>query len=287
HAAALRARPRARGRAARALDGRAVRRRRRPDPRDPPVRAPAHLGGAADHHDLRHPLDRGGRADGRPRRCPQGAAEQGARADHHRPSAAAHPRHLAPGTFRRAARACVGNADERGARRRAAAAEHLNKVVRRPTKEETMIRKTCAALALAGALALASGGRPALAQGKKLVIGMPGIPPIFTTVQPLTAEKVGLFKKNGANVELRPFDNGTAAARAVIAGDIDMSMSPTPPVITQVSNTGANLVAIYGWPNADWVLASIDPAKAKCSDMVGQGVGVDSVGGARSVALRS
>jgi ABC-type nitrate/sulfonate/bicarbonate transport system substrate-binding protein len=73
----------------------------------------------------------------------------------------------------------------------------------------------------------------------------------------------------------------------VIAGDIDMSMSPTPPVITQVSNTGANLVAIYGWPNADWVLASIDPAKSKCSDMVGQGVGVDSVGGARSVALRS
>jgi ABC-type nitrate/sulfonate/bicarbonate transport system substrate-binding protein len=150
-----------------------------------------------------------------------------------------------------------------------------------------MIRKTCAAFALAGALALALGGSPALAQGKKLVIGMPGIPPIFTTVQPLTAEKAGLFKKHGANVELRPFDNGTAAARAVIAGDIDMSMSPTPPVITQVSNTGANLVAIYGWPNADWVLASIDPAKAKCSDMVGQGVGVDSVGGARSVALRS
>ena len=150
-----------------------------------------------------------------------------------------------------------------------------------------MIRKTIVALALAGAFALASGGHTALAQGKKLVIGMPGIPPIFTTVQPLTAEKVGLFKKHGANVELRPFDNGTAAARAVIAGDIDMSMSPTPPVITQVSNTGANLVAIYGWPNADWVLASIDPAKTSCKDMVGQGVGVDSVGGARSVALRS
>src|SRR5690242_20257777 len=106
-----------------------------------------------------------------------------------------------------------------------------------------MIRKTCAAFALAGVLALALSGNPALAQGKKLVIGMPGIPPIFTTVQPLTAEKVGLFKKHGANVELRPFDNGTAAARAVIAGDIDMSMSPSPPVITQVSNTGANLVA--------------------------------------------
>jgi ABC-type nitrate/sulfonate/bicarbonate transport system substrate-binding protein len=150
-----------------------------------------------------------------------------------------------------------------------------------------MIRKTVAALAVGAFAALTFGGHPALAQDKKVVIGMPGIPPIFTTVQPLTAEKVGLFKKHGANVELRPFDNGTAAARAVIAGDVDMSMSPSPPVINQISNSGANLVAIYGWPNADWVLASIDPAKSKCSDMVGQGVGVDSVGGARSVALRS
>jgi ABC-type nitrate/sulfonate/bicarbonate transport system substrate-binding protein len=150
-----------------------------------------------------------------------------------------------------------------------------------------MIRKTVAALALGAFAALAFGGHTALAQGKKLVIGMPGIPPIFTTVQPLTAEKVGLFKQHGANVELRPFDNGTAAARAVIAGDIAMSMSPSPPVINQISNSGANLVAIYGWPNADWVLASIDPAKASCKDLVGQGVGVDSVGGARSVALRS
>jgi ABC-type nitrate/sulfonate/bicarbonate transport system substrate-binding protein len=149
-----------------------------------------------------------------------------------------------------------------------------------------MIRNTVAAVAL-GAFALALGGTAALAQGKKVVIGMPGIPPIFTAVQPLVAEKVGLFKQHGANVELRPFDNGTAAARAVIAGDIDMSMSPSPPVINQISNSGANLVAIYGWPNADWVLASIDPSKTKCTDMVGQGVGVDSVGGARSVALRS
>jgi ABC-type nitrate/sulfonate/bicarbonate transport system substrate-binding protein len=151
--------------------------------------------------------------------------------------------------------------------------------------EESMMRKFT--LASAGlALLCAALASPAMAQGKKVVIGMPGIPPIFTTVQPYVAEKEGLFKKNGANVELRQFDNGTAAARAVIAGEIDMSMSPTPPVINQVSNSGANIVAIYGWPNPDWVLASIDPSKT-CKDIVGQGVGVDSVGGARSVALRS
>jgi ABC-type nitrate/sulfonate/bicarbonate transport system substrate-binding protein len=140
-----------------------------------------------------------------------------------------------------------------------------------------------------GALCAALAGltSPALAQAKKVVLGMPGIPPIFTTTQPYVAQQEGFFKKNGANVELRQFDNGTAAARAVIAGDIDMSMSPSPPVINQISNTGAPVVAIYGWPNPDWVVASSDPSKTNCKDMAGQGVGVDSVGGARSVALRS
>jgi ABC-type nitrate/sulfonate/bicarbonate transport system substrate-binding protein len=153
-----------------------------------------------------------------------------------------------------------------------------------------MLRRSTTTFLLVGTLGvavLATAGAPAAAQDKKVVIGMPGIPPIFTTVQAYVAEKEGLFKKFGANVELRPFDNGTAAARAVLAGDVDMSMSPSPPVINQISNSGANLVAIYGWNNPDWVLASIDPAKAECKDMVGQGVGVDSVGGARSVALRS
>jgi ABC-type nitrate/sulfonate/bicarbonate transport system substrate-binding protein len=108
------------------------------------------------------------------------------------------------------------------------------------------------AMLIAGALAALAVAGPAAAQdSKKVVIGMPGIPPIFTTVQPLVAEKQGLFKKYGANVELRPFDNGTAAARAVLAGDVDMAMSPTPPVINQISNSGANLVAIYGWNNPD------------------------------------
>ena len=72
---------------------------------------------------------------------------------------------------------------------------------------------------------------------------MPGIPPIFSVTIAYVAEKQGFFKKHGANVEIRPFDNGTAAARAVVAGDIDMAWSPTPPVINQVSNADVPLVA--------------------------------------------
>jgi len=140
------------------------------------------------------------------------------------------------------------------------------------------------AIVCAAILAAATGA--VSAQEKRLVLATPGIPPIFATVIAFNAEKQGLFKKYKANVQVRPFDNGTAAARAVIAGDVDMSLSPTPPVINQISNAGVPLVAIYGMNNPDWILATTLAGKT-CKDIAGQAVGVDSIGGARSVALRS
>jgi NitT/TauT family transport system substrate-binding protein len=150
-----------------------------------------------------------------------------------------------------------------------------------------MLRRTFT-LAAGGALvaALMMSASPALAQGKKVVVAIPGIPPIFSVTIAFVAEKQGFFKKHGADVEIRPFDNGTAAARAVVAGDIDMAWSPTPPVINQVSNADVPLVAVYGMPNPDWVIGTTEDGKS-CKDILGQDVGVDSVGGARSVALRS
>jgi NitT/TauT family transport system substrate-binding protein len=150
-----------------------------------------------------------------------------------------------------------------------------------------MIRKLPSLLASAAFIAaLIVAPLPALAQGKKITVAAPGIPPIFSVTISFVAEKQGFFKKHGADVEIRPFDNGTAAARAVIAGDIDLAWSPTPPVISQISNAGVPLVAIYGMPNPDFVLATTESGKT-CKDVAGQNVGVDSIGGARSVALRA
>jgi NitT/TauT family transport system substrate-binding protein len=150
-----------------------------------------------------------------------------------------------------------------------------------------MIRRLIASTAALGLLAaLVIGAGPASAQAKKVVVATPGIPPIFSVMIALVAEKQGFFKKHGVDVEIRPFDNGTAAARAVVAGDIDLAWSPTPPVINQISNAGVPLVAVYGMPNPDWVIGTTDAGKT-CKDMVGQDVAVDSINGARSVALRS
>ena len=139
---------------------------------------------------------------------------------------------------------------------------------------------------LLGVLASAATS-PAIAQGKKMVVAAPGIPPIFASVHLYVAEKEGFFKKYGVDVEVRPFETGTAAARAVIAGDIEMSMSPSALIINQISNADANIVAVYGMTNTDFLLASTDPTKTSCKDIAGQPVGVDTVGGARSIALRT
>jgi len=125
-----------------------------------------------------------------------------------------------------------------------------------------MIRRTFV-MSTGGALlaAFLAGSAPAAAQGKKVVVAIPGIPPIYSVTIAFVAEKQGFFKKHGVDVEIRPFDNGTAAARAVVAGDIDMAWSPTPPVINQVSNADVPLVAVYGMPNPDWIIGTSEAGK--------------------------
>lgn len=136
------------------------------------------------------------------------------------------------------------------------------------------------------AIASALGTTSAAADEPKVVFGVPGIPPIFASVLPHVAAEQGLFKKYGADVEVRAFETGVAAARAVTAGQIDLAIAPTPVLVSMVSNAKVSLVGIYGLPNPDWLIGSTDAAKAKCTDLKGEAVGVDAIGGARSEALK-
>ena len=117
-----------------------------------------------------------------------------------------------------------------------------------------------------------------------LTLGVPAIPPVFVSVQAYVALQEKFFEKHGVKVVMRPFDSGANAARATVAGDVDFAISPTPLVINMISNANAELVGIYGYEHPDWLLGSMDPNK-KCEDIKGQPVGVDSEGGARSIAL--
>lgn len=140
---------------------------------------------------------------------------------------------------------------------------------------------SCAAALTAAALHVTAA--PAQAE-ETLTLGLPAIPPVFVTVQAYVAQQEKLFEKHGVKVNLRPFDSGANAARATVAGDVDFAISPTPLIVNMISNANAELVGIYGYEHPDWLLGSMDPNK-KCEDIKGQPVGVDSEGGARSIAL--
>jgi NitT/TauT family transport system substrate-binding protein len=137
------------------------------------------------------------------------------------------------------------------------------------------------------AITATAGGVAGSASAQEAItIGLPGIPPVFVTTQAYVAEQQGFFKKHGLNVTLRAFDSGAAAARAVASGNIELSMSPSPLVVTMLSNNPeAGISMIYGYEKPDWLIGSLDPAISKCEDVKGKPVGVDSLGGARSIAL--
>lgn len=140
------------------------------------------------------------------------------------------------------------------------------------------------AILLAAAIGLASFSGGARA-ADKVTIALPGVPAVYVVVLFYVAQDAGFFKKYGIDVELKQLDSGVAAAQAVSAGSFDLSLSPTPSVINMVSNAGIPLVSIYGMENSDWILGSTDPKITKCEQMKGQSIGVDTLGGARSVAL--
>jgi len=128
---------------------------------------------------------------------------------------------------------------------------------------------------------------PALCAAQaKMTLGIPGIPPVFGGTIALVAEKEGFFKKRGVDVTVRAFETGAFASRAVASGEIDSALPPTPLVISQVSNADIPFIGIWGMEHPDWLIGSTDMT-TDCASMKGQPVGVDSVCGARSIALRT
>jgi NitT/TauT family transport system substrate-binding protein len=143
------------------------------------------------------------------------------------------------------------------------------------------------ALALAAATAgSAAPARHARQTDNSLTIGYPGIPPIFMATRLYVAQQMGYYKHWGADVTLKGFTTGTDAVRAVLAGQIDAAWSPTPFALTLIAK-GNPLVAIEGMDKVDWLVGSNSASIKTCSDLKGQNIGVDSIGGARYQALQA
>lgn len=152
-------------------------------------------------------------------------------------------------------------------------------------KKRTFLKSLAVSASALGVLAISAGTQSVFAAEKKLTIALPGVPPIFGSIFTYVARDAGLYKKYGLDVTLKPMNSGVGAARAVVSGAVDVSMSPTPPVAVMVSNAGVPLVAVSGMEINDWMLGSMDPSITTCKQVKGMTVGVDSPRGARWIQL--
>jgi NitT/TauT family transport system substrate-binding protein len=152
--------------------------------------------------------------------------------------------------------------------------------------QRTVLSAVTGVIAGIGLVVLSAIAQPAAAQ-QKLTIALPGVPPVFSTTFTFVAQRAGLYKKYGVDVTLKPMDSGVAAARAVVSGAVDVSLSPTPPVAVMISNAGVPLKVVQGLDRPDWLIGAMDPAINSCEKLKGVAVGVDSPRGARWVQLQN
>src|SRR5881398_1270153 len=143
-----------------------------------------------------------------------------------------------------------------------------------------------AAVAALGMSATAASAAPKAHKLTTITLGVPGIPPVFLGVMPYTALEQGYYKHFGLDVQIKGFTSGTDAVKAVQAGQIDLAWSPTPFAMTLISK-GTPLVGIEGMDKVDWLVGSNSSSISSCSDLKGQNIGVDSIGGARYQALQA
>ena len=149
-----------------------------------------------------------------------------------------------------------------------------------------VVLTSVAALGVSATAATAAPQAHAVKKDNSLTIGYPGIPPIFMAVRSFVADKMGYYRHFGADVKLQGFTTGTDAVRAVLAGQIDAAWSPTPFALSLIAK-GNPLVAIEGMDKVDWLIGTTDSSVKTCSDLKGQNIAVDSIGGARFQAMQA
>lgn len=121
---------------------------------------------------------------------------------------------------------------------------------------------------------------------EKIVVAVPGVPPVWAGVVNFVAKERGFYAKHGLDATVRPFNAVDQSVRAVVTGEVATALIPTPVLINVVSNSDADVVAISGLENPDWLVGSTSAAKTDCRDLRGQGVAVDAVAGIRGIVLR-
>ena len=139
-----------------------------------------------------------------------------------------------------------------------------------------------AALA-AASLALICGAQ---AQTNKLVVGLPTTPPNVVHMPVIVARELGLYKKYGVEVETVQLEDGVKVFRAMLAGNIDVGMSPGAVTIIGRSNGAAVKVIVANSNKFEASMIVRDNVK-DMADLKGKRIGIQQPGGFADLLSRS
>jgi NitT/TauT family transport system substrate-binding protein len=137
------------------------------------------------------------------------------------------------------------------------------------------------------ALAAASFVPPQAAQAQtKITIGIPTSPPNIVHMPVIVAKELGLYKKAGLDVDIVSLGDGVKVFRALLAGNIDLGLTPGAPTIIGRAN-GATVKALSAnLPKFEASMVVRGDIKTM-ADLKGKRIGIQEPGGFADLLSRS
>ncbi len=142
-------------------------------------------------------------------------------------------------------------------------------------------RRPLFALLIAGALMA-----PTIAAAEDITIGMPTSPPNIVHMPMVIAQELGLYKKYGITVKLVALNGGVNVFRAMLAGNLDIGMSPAAVTIvarSKASPTKAILASLLKYEASMVVRDNVKTME----DLKGKRIGIQEPGGFADLLSRS
>jgi NitT/TauT family transport system substrate-binding protein len=147
------------------------------------------------------------------------------------------------------------------------------------------MRRFYPTLAALAALALMLPGA-AHAQDNKLTVGLPTTPPNVVHMPVIVARELGLYKKYGVEVETVQLEDGVKVFRAMLAGNLDVGMSPGAVTIIGRSNGAAVKVIVANSNKLEASMVVRDNVK-DIADLKGKRIGIQQPGGFADLLTRA
>jgi ABC-type nitrate/sulfonate/bicarbonate transport system substrate-binding protein len=146
------------------------------------------------------------------------------------------------------------------------------------------MRTLYSTLAAVAAMALTLPGAANAQQ--KITIGIPTSPPNIVHMPVIVAKELGFYKKAGLDVDIVSLGDGVKVYRALLAGNIDLGLTPGAPTIIGRANGAAVKALSANLPKFEASMVVRGDIKTM-ADLKGKRIGIQEPGGFADILSRS